>query len=817
MKIAKSDRPIPKIKVLAENPRARFGVQSSRYQTGAHKTQHLWSPLWVPASRPIHARPERELVTFQEALIRSRDDHEFSADQDARFHIALTDGALNINDGQHGTSLCVLPGDAPWFSARLGDEVLTEDRGFFHMHTPKRSRHEKRWSAEPVDSWERLNDAQLKLSGWMTPVTPSSDMSSSQSGQFRWSLTLTAIASLIDERALQLKVTFQNSGSEDATPPLLNRVALYMESSPTEQIFGLGAQLTWLNLKGRVVPSLVQEPGIGRGVQPLTWFMERTFGAGGSDVQSSAPSPVYLTSEGQTHALEESTYAHFDFTRPRLRVVEVWDQKITLRVFGGAPTPIGQLRSLTAFTGRMMPLPSWVHRGAIVGAQGGTERITTLWRRLRDTGAEISAFWLQDWVGKRKTSVGEQLWWDWTLDHDHYPGWELLVSDLRAKQIRTLGYINPYLVDTSEREGTTEAESASSGADLFTEARNANYLVRDPHDPETHLMVKNTSFSAAVVDLTNPDAYQWLKRVIKERLLSVGLSGWMADFGEALPMNAPIAQGDADAVHNLYPVMWARLNAEVIAEEGLTDEVLFFTRAGYLHTPRYSRLTWLGDQLASWKKPDGIYSALVGLLSSGFSGVSLTHSDAGGYISTAPPRSRIKVPLFSFIRSQELLMRWVEMNAFTAVLRTHEGNQPARHHQIDDHPDTLRHFARMTRLYQALRPLRQEREAQACAEGVPLVAHPWIFYPDDPNMLELREQFMLGPHLMVAPVIRRGTYEVTLYLPKGEWGHWWTHDIVTGPTWLTAHAPIGSPVAFYRTSTLSEEIARQFGEFTLSL
>ena len=157
-------------------------------------------------------------------------------------------------------------------------------------------------------------------------------------------------------------------------------------------------------------------------------------------------------------------------------------------------------------------------------------------------------------------------------------------------------------------------------------------------------------------------------------------------------------------------------------------------------------------------------------------------------------------------------MRWVEMNAFTAVLRTHEGNQPARHHQIDDHLMTLKHFAKMSKLYQALAPLRIQLEERSCSAGVPLVAHPWIFYPDDQHTLELREQFMLGPQLMVAPVIRRRQHDVKLYLPEGEWGHWWTHEVVQGPTWVLTPAPLGYPVAFYQVGSLGEEIAHQLSE-----
>lgn len=42
-------------------------------------------------------------------------------------------------------------------------------------------------------------------------------------------------------------------------------------------------------------------------------------------------------------------------------------------------------------------------------------------------------------------------------------------------------------------------------------------------------------FYCGVVDLTNPEAFEWFKDIIKEYTLGIGIDGWMADFGEYLP------------------------------------------------------------------------------------------------------------------------------------------------------------------------------------------------------------------------------------------------------------------------------------------
>jgi hypothetical protein len=50
-------------------------------------------------------------------------------------------------------------------------------------------------------------------------------------------------------------------------------------------------------------------------------------------------------------------------------------------------------------------------------------------------------------------------------------------------------------------------------------------------------------------------------------MLRAGVSGWMADFGEALPLDACMHDGTTGATwHNKYPAAWAALNREVIVE-----------------------------------------------------------------------------------------------------------------------------------------------------------------------------------------------------------------------------------------------------------
>lgn len=146
-------------------------------------------------------------------------------------------------------------------------------------------------------------------------------------------------------------------------------------------------------------------------------------------------------------------------------------------------------------------------------------------------------------------------------------------------------------------------------------------------------------------------------------------------------------------------------------------------------------------------------------------------------------------------------MRWTELAAFTTVFRTHEGNRPEDNHQFYSDEQTLRHFSRFAKVYAAWEPYRKELVEEAAETGLPVIRHPFIHYPDDPEVYGLEYQFMVGSEFMVAPVLDPGVDEVEVYLPAGKWVHVWTGKVYGSPkkgVYETVQAPIGEPAVFYR-------------------
>ena len=117
-------------------------------------------------------------------------------------------------------------------------------------------------------------------------------------------------------------------------------------------------------------------------------------------------------------------------------------------------------------------------------------------------------------------------------------------------------------------------------------------------------------------------------------------------------------------------------------------------RAGATNSPKHTRLYWMGDQLPTFDVHDGMKSALIAMLNGGMSGYTLGHSDIGGYTTVRA------LPFMSYTRSKELLLRWIEMSAFSdMIMRTHVGIIPEHMHQIWDEEETTEFFAKFVRIH----------------------------------------------------------------------------------------------------------------------
>lgn len=560
----------------------------------------------------------------------------------------------------------------------------------------------------------------------------------------------------------------------------VNRFWLTFDANPSEHIYGCGETYSKFDLKGENVRIWVAEhQNTDRIAKKL---LRELFGKKPKKVlpfkkfESYYAQPTYVSSDKYfLHAFIDS-YAEFNFKEPGKTTLFLQEKPHFVVKKGDSYKELSS--KLSNLLGHQRNLPDWVYDGAILAVQEGTEAIDRKIKKAEEAGVKIAGIWSQDWCGCRRTKFGYQVMWNWRYDkEDQYSDLPEKIKEWNAKGIKFLGYINPFI---------------ALEKDIYEEAKAKGYCVKDKEGNDYQVTI--TTFPAAMVDFTNPDAYEWYKGLIKNNMIGIGLSGWMADFGEYLPVDCVLHSGeDPYEMHNRWPAIWAKLNSEAITEAGKDGEVFFFTRAGHTETIKYSHLMWNGDQHVDWSLDDGIAAVIPATLSLAMSGYGMAHSDVGGYTTM---KSRLS-------RDKELLMRWEEMNAFSPLYRFHEGNQPVMNVQFDDDEELLAHLKKFTDVHIRLGEYLKFLVSENVKNGTP-VMRPLFYHYDEPKAYTETLEYLLGEDMLVAPVVDKGAKVRTVYLPNDKWVHLYSGKEYDGGNVLVG-APIGEPPVFVRKDSIRFE------------
>ncbi|MDP2791020.1 MAG: alpha-glucosidase [Rectinemataceae bacterium] len=580
----------------------------------------------------------------------------------------------------------------------------------------------------------------------------------------------------------RLALDFKSSDKAD-------RFRICLPARQEERIYGCGEQFSYLDLRGRRFPLWTSEQGVGRNKSTrITLEADLADNAGGDYWWTFFPQPSFVSSAGYWCHVDTSAYAVFDFGKPDRHELYFWETPRRI-VFGTGKADDGLnlqagkdvCRGLKAvvedqseYFGRQPPMPDWSYDGVILGIQGGTDVCQAKLENAIAAGIPVVGIWAQDWEGINMTSFGQRLRWDWVWNKERYPALDKAIMRWRAQGIRFLGYSNCYV---------------GKGWSLCEEAAKKGFLVKNSLGEDYY--VDFGEFYAGIPDLTNPEAFDWFAESLKKHMIDLGLSGWMADFGEYLPTDAVLWDGTPALIaHNLWSALWAKCNYEAVKKAGSESEVFYFMRAGFTGSQRWCPMMWAGDQNVDWSEDDGLPSAVRGALSLAMSGHGVHHSDIGGYTT-----------LFGMKRTKELFMRWAEQAAFSPLMRTHEGNRPKDNWQFDSDEETLAHLARMGRVHVALKPYLRSLAAENAERGIPMMRPMFLEFPDDETLCDIDSQYMLGSDILVAPVMVEGARSRNVTFPAGEWKDFWTQEVAySGTVGSTREidAPLGRPPVFFR-------------------
>jgi len=182
----------------------------------------------------------------------------------------------------------------------------------------------------------------------------------------------------------------------------------------------------------------------------------------------------------------------------------------------------------------------------------------------------------------------------------------------------------------------------------------------------------------------------------------------------------------------------------------------------------------------------GLPAAVVDAQTLGISGFPAFGSDTAGYRGSPTPES---------------LMRWMEHTALSVVMQVYEDGNDRLPWAVSDAAGA--EYLAMTSLHQQLVPynatLMRAAQLTGAASIRPL---PLVFPSDTAGFAHADDEYLLGPDLLVAPVVEAGVTSRTVHLPPGQWVDWWSDRVQTGPADITEPAPLGQPPLFARAGGL---------------
>jgi alpha-glucosidase (family GH31 glycosyl hydrolase) len=279
--------------------------------------------------------------------------------------------------------------------------------------------------------------------------------------------------------------------------------------------------------------------------------------------------------------------------------------------------------------------------------------------------------------------------------------------------------------------------------------------------PYTYKYTGSTVFLVGQIDFTAPNAQSFFGGLLREAETD-GYDGWMEDFGEYTPADSRSADGTpGPVVHNRYPVLYHRAAHDYARVSSRSR--LRFNRSGWTGAARHSAVVWGGDPTTGWGF-DGLRSAVNQGLTMGLSGVSRWGSDIGGFFSLGENEL-----------TPELLVRWIEFGMASGVMRTEANGfdlPPKARPQIFN-PGILPVWRRYAKLRTQLYPYLRTSDERYRGTGMPIMRHLALAFPRDARAAARDDEYMLGPDLLVAPVLEPGARTRTLYLPRGRWVDLW--------------------------------------------
>ena len=384
------------------------------------------------------------------------------------------------------------------------------------------------------------------------------------------------------------------------------------------------------------------------------------------------------------------------------------------------------------------------------------------------------------------------------LDPARWPDPAGMNRDLHAMGVRTLLSVWPHF---------------APGTRYYDMLLQKGWLIRNTNGVPDHGWYKEDAIGPNI-DTTNPEAARWWWEAIRDRYIKpYGFDDiWLDETEPDIdPINDVFSIGSGKRFYNVYPLFHtASIYDGVRRDYGDTRCILLLARAAYLGAQRNGTVFWSSDIVSSW---DMLKRSIPAGLNFAASGMAYWDTDIAGFFSPSLPAtyrpehpplidpSDARDNVDRFTDYPELFVRWFQWGTFQPVMRAHGERM---HNEVWSYGKQAEPIlSAFLRLRYQLMPYTYSLGYRTYQTGAPFMRALFMDFPNDPNALDLKDEYMFGPAFLVAPVTDQGATSRRVYLPAGtDWYNYWTNERVSGGRWIDVPAPIDTIPLFVRAGSI---------------
>lgn len=387
---------------------------------------------------------------------------------------------------------------------------------------------------------------------------------------------------------------------------------------------------------------------------------------------------------------------------------------------------------------------------------------------------------------------------DWRFDEEFFPDPKAMVDELKELGIELMVSVWPNVDLESEN---------------FVEMQRKGYLVKTEKGVGITMQFGGDS---VFFDATNPGARNYVWDKCKKNYYDLGIKIFWLD--EAEPEyqgydfdNYRYYIGPNVQIGNIYPQLYAKTFYDGMSEAG-QENIINLVRCAWAGSQRYGALVWSGDIRSTF---EDFRKQVCAGLHMGIAGIPWWTTDIGGFGGGDPDDEDFR----------QLIVRWFQYGTFSPVMRLHgdrvpmtkmfnkEGN-PIMH---TGGPNEVWSFGeevyeilkKYLILRENMRPYIRELMCQAHKKGTPVMRPMFYEFPEDEICWNLKDQYMFGGDILVAPIMELNATTREVYLPEGvNWLSAHDGNFYEGGQDVECEAPLETIPIFLREGRQADLIGR---------